>query len=349
MTPLLGGAVLLGVFPVAAWLTGVFRRFALARGILDVPVARSSHLAATPRGGGVAIVVTTVIAMILLAAGGALPRTQVFGLLGGGVLVALIGFLDDMRHVPATWRLAGHFTAAAWVLAWLGGLPPLPQLSFLRGLPWMAQVLGALYIVWTLNLMKFMDGIDGIAGTEAVTVCLGGVLLYVLSAPSSPELVVTLVLAAAASGFLIWNWPPARIFMGDVGSGFLGLMLAGLSLQAGWVNAALFWSWVILLGVFVVDATLTLVRRVVCGQRFYEAHRTHAYQHAALRWGHRPVTLAIAAINLLWLLPIGVLVAHGSLNGVLGVLIAYAPLFAAAVRLGAGVPAPGATERSSRD
>ena len=166
-------------------------------------------------------------------------------------------------------------------------------------------------------------------------------MLYLLFEPSAPSIVLTLVLAAAASGFLIWNWPPAKVFMGDVGSGFLGLMLAGLSLQAGRADARLFWSWVILLGVFVVDATLTLLRRLIRGDKVFEAHRLHAYQHAALRWGHRSVTLSIAAMNLLWLMPIGLLVARGSLDGVVGVLIAYAPLVALAARLRAGVLVPG--------
>ncbi len=152
----------------------------------------------------------------------------------------------------------------------------------------------------------------------------------------------------------MWNWPPAKIFMGDAGSGFLGLALAGLSLQAAWTAPALFWSWVILLGVFVVDATVTLLRRMLGGQLFYEAHRTHAYQHATLRNGaHKPVTLAVAAINFLWLLPIAALVAVQALDGLTGVLAAYVPLAAVAVRLGAGVPdahrpQPGATYNTRR-
>ena len=129
--------------------------------------------------------------------------------------------------------------------------------------------------------------------------------------------------------------------MGDVGSGFLGLMLAALSLQAAGVVPTLFWSWVILLGAFVVDATVTLIRRVARGERFYEAHRSHAYQHAALRWhGHLPVTLAVGAIDLCWLLPIALLVAIGSLDGLLGVFIAYTPMVAAVLWLKGGKPSP---------
>jgi Fuc2NAc and GlcNAc transferase len=130
--------------------------------------------------------------------------------------------------------------------------------------------------------------------------------------------------------------------MGDVGSGFLGLILAALSLQAGWVEPRLFWCWVILLGVFTVDASVTLIVRIANGEKFYEAHRSHAYQHAAARRGaHGPVTVAVGAINLCWLLPIALTVALGRLDGLLGVLMAYAPLAVIAVRLKAGRPSTG--------
>jgi Fuc2NAc and GlcNAc transferase len=327
------------VFVASLWLTGRFRRYALDRRLLDVPNIRSSHVVATPRGGGVAIVLTTLIALPVLGVLGALAWPTVWGLLGGGALVALIGFADDHGHIAPRWRLLGHFSAVAWVLAWLGGLPPLPAMGFVLELGWLGHSLAALYLVWLLNLTNFMDGIDGIASVEAITVSLGGALLYVVAMPGSRQWLAPLVLASATLGFLVWNWPPAKIFMGDAGSGFLGLMLAALSLQAGWVAPALFWSWVILLGVFVVDATLTLVRRVARGEKFYEAHRSHAYQHAARQWGgHRPVTLAVGAINLCWLLPIALLVALGSLDGLFGVLIAYTPLVGAAVWLRAGRP-----------
>jgi Fuc2NAc and GlcNAc transferase len=151
--------------------------------------------------------------------------------------------------------------------------------------------------------------------------------------------VVPLALAAATTGFFFWNFPPARIFMGDAGSGFLGMMLGVLSLQAAWAAPQLLWSWLILLGVFVVDATVTLVCRTLRGERVYEAHRSHAYQHAARRAGrHLPVTLATAAINVLWLFPIALWVGTGALDGGLGVLLGYAPLILVALRLGAGRP-----------
>ena len=337
--PLLVGlpiALFLSSFVLAGW----FRRYALARGLVDVPNPRSSHSVATPRGGGVAIVVPTLIALLMLGAIGALAWPSVYAFAGAGAIVALVGFVDDHRQIAPRWRLIGHFAAAAWILVWFGGQAPLPALGFLLHLPWLGDLLACLWIVWLLNLTNFMDGIDGIAAIEVMTVCVCGVLLYATAAPGVTTWVVPLILASATLGFLVWNWPPAKIFVGDAGSGFLGLMLAALSLQAGWVAPTLFWSWVILLGVFVVDATVTLIRRVIRGEKFYESHRSHAYQYAAQKCGaHKPVTLAVGAINLCWLFPIAALVAMKSLNGPVGVLIAYAPLVAAAFWLEAGKPA----------
>ena len=203
-------------------------------------------------------------------------------------------------------------------------------------------ILCALYLVWMLNLYNFMDGIDGIAGIEAITVTLTGAALsmwFVMPSSSACSAVVLLALLAAAAvlGFLVWNFPPAKIFMGDAGSGFLGILMGTLSLMAGLEVPALFWSWVILLGVFVVDATVTLFRRLARRQRLYEAHRSHAYQFAARCLGaHLPVSLMVGLINLCWLLPIAYFVATGGISGVVGVLIAYVPLVGLAWYLKAG-------------
>jgi Fuc2NAc and GlcNAc transferase len=145
------------------------------------------------------------------------------------------------------------------------------------------------------------------------------------------------LLGCAVAGFLFWNFPPARIFMGDAGSGFLGIILGILSLQAAWISSQLLWAWLILLGVFIVDATVTLIRRLVRGDKIYEAHRSHAYQFASRRFGrHLPVTSAVGVINLVWLLPIALCVTLFGLDGALGLIIAYIPLVILAIRFKAG-------------
>ncbi|MDH2012972.1 glycosyltransferase family 4 protein [Pseudomonas juntendi] len=317
-------------------LTAVLRRYALARSLLDVPNARSSHSMPTPRGGGLSFVFTFLAALAALGWSDVIPTGPILGLLGGGALVAFVGFMDDHGHIAARWRLLCHFVSAFWGLYWLGGMPPLVILGQTLSSGWLLGGIGVLYLVWLLNLYNFMDGIDGLASIEAISVCVGGSVLYAASGHAE-EVILPLLLAAAVGGFLYWNFPPARIFMGDAGSGFLGLMLGLLALQAGWINPLLFWGWLILSGVFVVDATFTLGRRLLRGEKVYQAHRSHAYQYAARRHGqHRPVSLAVAAINVVWLLPVALAVLLLNLDGAMGTLIAYVPLILLAITYHAG-------------
>lgn len=323
-----------------AWLlTAALRRYALSRNVIDLPNERSSHTRPTPRGGGVAIVVAFYAGLLFLVASGQAQPRGAWAVLGAGAGVAVIGFIDDHRHIAARWRLLAHFAAAAWALAWLGGLPAL-QLAFIRfDLGLVGSLLVAVLLVWLLNLYNFMDGIDGLAGVEAITVALPGAALWWL-ATGSTDALVPLLLAAAAFGFLLWNLPPARIFMGDAGSGFLGLVFGMLAVWSAQQQPRLFWTWLVLLGVFVVDATVTLLRRLWRRERVYEAHRSHAYQHAArVHGGHRVVTLAVGAINLLWLAPLAALVAFDAIGGLLALAVAYAPLVALAYRYKAGARA----------
>lgn len=328
--PVIAGASLL--------ITGLLRRYALSTSLIDVPNARSSHTVPTPRGGGVAIVLSYLAALPLGFIDGGVPIETGVALLGAGGLVAIIGFMDDHGHIAARWRLLGHFSAAIWSLYWLGGLPLLQVFGLTIDLGWFGAVIAAFYLVWMLNLYNFMDGIDGLASVEAICATLGMCAIYLVSGHTG-LIWPALVLALAVAGFLFWNFPPARIFMGDAGSGFLGITLGILALQAAWAESQLFWAWLILLGVFIIDATLTLVRRLANGQKVYEAHRTHAYQYASRHYGrHLPVTLAVLAINILWLLPLAWAVACLGLDGGIGVTVAYVPLVLLGIRFGAGKP-----------
>ena len=328
---------LIMVAGVLAWLmTAMLRRYALSRSLLDIPNERSSHTLATPRGGGLSFVITFLVALSVLGGWGYVTPSVLVSLLGAGGLVALVGFMDDHGHIAARWRLLGHFIAAGWGLFWIGGLPPITIFGVPLSAAWLSIIIGLLYLVWLLNLYNFMDGIDGIASIEAICVCLGGSLLYWLTGHAQ-EAVLPMLLAATVAGFLVWNFPPARIFMGDAGSGFLGIVLGLLALMAGWINPLLFWGWLILLGVFVLDATFTLARRLLRGDKVYQAHRSHAYQYASRRYaGHRPVSLAVAAINLGWLLPVASAVVLLKLDGALGTMVAYAPLVVLALIYQAG-------------
>ncbi|MDF3238304.1 glycosyltransferase family 4 protein [Pseudomonas veronii] len=317
-------------------LTAALRRYALAKSIIDIPNARSSHSVPTPRGGGVAIVLTFLFTLPFLVIAELAPLSVVIALGGAGALVALVGFMDDHGHIAARWRLLGHFVASGWALFWLGGLPQVSAFGLEVNLLWFGQFIAILYLVWMLNLYNFMDGIDGIASIEAISACLGACLLYWL-AGFEGLMWLPMLLAAAVAGFLFWNFPPARIFMGDAGSGFLGITLGILSIQAAWASSQLLWAWLILLGVFVVDATFTLIRRLVRGDKVYEAHRSHAYQFASRRFGrHLPVTLAVAGVNLFWLIPLSLCVVYLGLDGAVGLIVAYVPLIGLALKFNAG-------------
>jgi Fuc2NAc and GlcNAc transferase len=184
-----------------------------------------------------------------------------------------------------------------------------------------------------------MDGINGIASVEAITVTLSMAVIYLLLAGSLNHQVLFL-LSACVLGFLLWNFPKAKIFMGDACSGFLGLILGILALIALKEDLALFCAWIICLGVFVVDATYTLIKRVTQGYKMYDAHRSHSYQILSRKWGsHTPVTWGVAAINIFWLFPIAyLLISQDFAYPELAIVIAYIPLVFLAIKMKAGHP-----------
>ena len=283
---------------VAAIGTALVRRYSIARSILDVPNHRSSHSTPTPRGGGLAIAVVLLVGIAVARMTGLVEPNVATALLGGGAIISGIGWWDDHRAVPAKYRALAHFAAAAWGVAWLGGLPALAVGAAVHALGVAGALLAVLGTVWCINFYNFMDGIDGIAATTAVLSAAFGVALLMRAGDASLALITTL-LGGASLGFLVWNWPPARIFMGDVGSGLIGFMFAMLALASERHGGPPLLVWMLLLGVFVVDATVTLVRRVLHGERWYDAHRSHAYQRAVQAGrSHLAVTTTVAVLEL---------------------------------------------------
>jgi Fuc2NAc and GlcNAc transferase len=198
-------------------------------------------------------------------------------------------------------------------------------------------VLAVLAVTWTLNLFNFMDGIDGIAGSEAVFIAAAGAILVAVGGGSAAVPSACLVVAAACLGFLRWNWPPASIFMGDVGSGYLGYIFAALALAAARNSAVMLNVWLILGGVFFVDATVTLLRRFARRERVFDAHRTHAYQWLARSYrSHRRVTILVSIVNLVWLLPWACIALLSPVHAGWSVAAALIPLAIAGAFVGAG-------------
>jgi len=323
---------------ILSWLlTGLLRRYALKQNLLDVPNVRSSHSVVTPRGGGLSIVLIFLLSVTLLFVFSGMPFDIFMAIFGGGVLVSGIGFLDDHGHVPARWRILVHFTAAFWAMAWLDGLPLIPIGNVQLDMGWFGYLVGALLIVWLLNLFNFMDGIDGIAGVEAVSIAGSAALILIIMDVQNQPLWLGLIVAACL-GFLVWNWPPARIFMGDAASGFLGFVLGVFMMIAASDGFIPIWAWLTLFGVFFVDATVTLIRRFSAGKKWYEAHCSHAYQHAARYCGsHKAVTLTVLIINVVWLLPLALFGSLFQQWSLFMMIIAYAPLVMLALRFNAGL------------
>jgi Fuc2NAc and GlcNAc transferase len=317
----------LAAFVLALVLTALVRKHAVAHGVFDIPNDRSSHRVPTPRGGGIAIALSTLAASIFLLWRGSLDLQLFLALTGGGVVVAFVGYLDDRRPLSARIRLAAHLAAALWALLCLGGLPPMRFGDHIVSLGWAGYVVGALGIAWTVNLFNFMDGIDGIAASEAVCIAWGAVLLALVMEQSVAVSAMAMVFGAVCCGFLVWNRPPAKIFMGDVGSGYLGYVLVVLALGATRGDPTALAVWVILGGVFFCDAFVTLMRRLARGERVYQAHRSHAYQILTRRWGsHRAVTLAVVGVNLCWLLPCAWFATTHPDRAAWFVLLAFTPL-----------------------
>ncbi|WP_207457904.1 glycosyltransferase family 4 protein [Azospirillum sp. SYSU D00513] len=265
-----------GLCGIAAWrLSPAVLRYLTERRILDVPNARSSHQKATPRGGGWAIVLTALPALALIgAAYGWLG--QILPVLTGAAALIAVSWVDDRRTLSARLRFAVQAACVALGLLVL----PADALVLQGLLPWWAdRALTALAWLWFINLYNFMDGIDGLAGSETVLIGTGIASLSLAVGAFPPLGVAGAALAGAAAGFLTHNWSPARMFMGDVGSvplGYLlGFLLISLSLEGHWIAA------LILPAYYLTDATVTLLRRALRGEEVWKAHREHFYQRAA--------------------------------------------------------------------
>ncbi|WP_295456025.1 glycosyltransferase family 4 protein [uncultured Thiodictyon sp.] len=308
MIPSLQGlAALPSVFLLSAllarWLS---RRRAGTLALLDHPNARSLHQVAVPRSGGLAVcgALALMLAWYWLSGVGnggswhwAPGPAPLWWIAAAALPVALVSLFDDFGHVSRRLRFAVHLGAALTLLA--GGLAW--DTLDLPGMDWplpfaLAAPLSVLYVVWMVNLYNFMDGMDGFAGGMAV--CGFAALALLGWHGGDPAFALAAAgIAAAAAGFLVSNFPPARIFLGDLGSSTFGLLAAGFSLWGAHQRLFPLWVAALAFSPFIVDATWTLMRRIMCGERIWEAHRSHHYQRLVLAgWGHRKTVLRAYAL-----------------------------------------------------
>lgn len=275
------------------------RRWLVAKGLVDHPGERRSHQVATPRGGGLAMVAASLVAINVFAVSG----PAVWGVSGLLFLLAGLGWLDDARELPVKWRFGLQVLIAAMMLAMTGTVNSVAFGPLELNWPWLWSGLGLVAVVWLINLHNFMDGSDGLLAMQGLWT---GLAMAALMHPTGGiAALLAVVMAGACLGFLFWNRPPAKLFMGDSGSMLVGGVVGLLALSGAASGLISIWVSLIVSALFVVDATATLVRRVAGGRRWYTAHREHAYQKLISGgWSHGRVLLLYGSINVFIVLPV---------------------------------------------
>lgn len=317
MTAASSGALLgpAGIAALAAWvLVGLVRSYSIRRAVLDHPTDRSSHSVPTPRGGGLGLILAFLVAFGVSAFSEGIDW-RVGVALGGVVFTAIVGWLDDHAGLPVGARLAAHIAAGLTLLPLALTPDPVPS--------WLGPAAVLWWILWTvsaINVVNFMDGIDGIIGLQALVF---GVHLALLGGDGGLARSFGLALAGAALGFLLWNWAPAKIFLGDVGSGSLGIaMVLGGLLLLRETRVSLAVAYLPLYPIF-LDAAVTLVRRARQREKLTAAHRSHLYQRLANgRWRHARVSVLYGACSVLAALLVQIAPPQGATLGTYFVLVA---------------------------
>ena len=270
-------------------LTYIIKNYYIKNAILEEVNERSSHTVPTPHGGGIAIVITWFVGIGYLYFNNQIESDLFFALLMG-IIISVVSYFDDIYDLSPKVRLLAQGVVAFGGLYFIGGFDSLNLFVFNIDNQIITNVFAFLLIVWFINLYNFLDGINGYAGSEAVFLSIAGLLIFGGAHFG--------VLAVAVLGFLYWNWNKAKIFMGDVGSTLLGYNVAIFTLYYANQEATNLWVWIILFGVFWFDATLTLIRRKLNGEKLSQAHKKHGYQRLTQSgWSHYKVTNYSIVVN----------------------------------------------------
>jgi len=294
----------LAAMALAFVLTPLVRRYSVWRGLIDEPDTRRRHVGPVARGGGLAIV----ISILALGAVQATSAPSVLPCLLGMLAVSLLGWCDDHRPLPVRWRLFAQLSLAAGLVAWLGPVESIQVAGSSVALVWVWTPLAVVALIWLINLFNFMDGSDGLAATQSLISFGLFAVAFGMQGDAVPAGLAGLA-AGATAGFLCWNWPRARIFLGDAGSLLLGWCMGCLALLGTLGGSVSVWLSFVIVSPFVVDATATLGWRLARGERWYTPHSEHAYQYLIrMNWSHRRVLLAWIALNALLVVPATALV-----------------------------------------
>jgi Fuc2NAc and GlcNAc transferase len=277
------------LFFISFGLTGIYRLYALRKSIIDIPNSRSSHIVSTPRGGGIAISITWFIAITFLFLRKEINSSLFFALLCG-LPISAIGLIDDINAIAPKVRFLVQLISSTMAIFFLGGINSIDIGFSQLHIPVLLNILAIIGIVWFTNLFNFLDGIDGYISAEVIFICLAA---YILS-----ESLLPLFLVSAVAGFLLWNWQPAKIFMGDVGSTLLGFTIGVFGIHYQNINQSSIITWLMLSSLFWFDATITLFRRLKNHEKLSEPHKKHAYQRIVqFGFTHQRTVISATVIN----------------------------------------------------
>lgn len=278
------------IFLASFVLTFVVRKIAIKKSIIDIPNDRSSHTVPTPRGGGLAIVIAWFAGLVYFFINDEIDVNLFYALLSG-IFLVVISFIDDIKSQTPKIRFTFQFISSALALYFLGGLNSFDLGFYSIENIYLLTPIAFVAILWFINLFNFLDGIDGYEASEVIMICMS---LFCLFGDS-----ITLILAIACFGFLLWNWQKAKIFMGDVGSTILGFNVAVLAIYYQNEHITSILNLMILSSVFWFDATLTLFRRWRNNEQLSVAHRKHAYQRIVQAgFSHQKTVLFSILLNI---------------------------------------------------
>jgi Fuc2NAc and GlcNAc transferase len=305
-----------------------YRKFAIYFGIIDMPTERSQHAVPMPRGAGICFYIGFTLTLAVLYFMGELSIHFTYPIFLGGSMVMLLGYWDDLKSLPASVRLFVQLLSSIFIVALLtNGFVNDIEISFLPSWPWLTSMFCILYVAWFVNLYNFMDGSDGLATLTGIFGA--GIISIVSFVQNNNDLAIIYAsLAFSLLAFLTLNWHPAVVFMGDSGAYFLGFIFGAFALLSKLVYEASLYVHLIVFGMFVVDATWTLIRRGVRGEKVYRPHKQHAFQKlVAAGWTHPQVAFLYVGIMLLWLSPMTLFTLVYPMYSFHFLVVAYLPIF----------------------
>ena len=310
----------------------LYKKYAIFTGIISNQNYRTLHELPIPRGGGIVFSLLSILAIFLIWWNWQLTEGLLLALVVGGFIATLFGFIDDIKNISARIKLIIQLLLACWAVycLYFGEL-----LSF--GLMPLYMIIPILLfsMVWMMNAYNFMDGIDGMAASGAIFVSLTLALVLFLTEGPIEIIAIFILMASTVIGFILFNWPPATIFMGDAGSVFLGYIFGSLLLFTVLSNNISIWTWLTIFGYFFTDTAVTQIMRVFLVKKWYLAHRSHAYQNIARVTGsHLKVTVGVILYNLIWVLPLSVWSALQPEMGMVTAIFSISPALVVAYKYG---------------